>query len=57
MFFDNEYVDDLENYKKESSKAIVNLKFILVDKKVYDSIKKLFLKKHISLKVYFAQVI
>ena len=45
VMLDNEYVDDLENYKKESSKAIVNLKFILVDKKVYDSIKKLFLKK------------
>ena len=53
VMLDNEYVDDLENYKKESSKAIVNLKFILVDKKVYDSIKKLFLKKHISLESVF----
>ena len=53
VMLDNEYVDDLENYKKESSKATVNLKFILVDKKVYDSIKKLFLKKHISLESVF----
>ena len=53
IMLDNNYVQDLDNYKKESSRAIIDLKFILVDKKIYDSIKKLFLNKHISLESVF----
>ena len=49
IMLDNSYVKEIESYKRESYKAIINLKFILVDKKVFESIKKLFLKKHISL--------
>ncbi len=49
IMLDNSYVKEIESYKRESYKAIINLKFILVDKKVLESIKKLFLKKHISL--------
>ncbi len=53
IMLDNNYVQDVDNYKKESSKAIINLKFILVDKKAYETIKQIFLKKHISIESVF----
>ena len=53
IMLDNNYVQDIDNYKKESSKAIIDLKFILVDKRVYETLKQLFLRKHISLERVF----
>ena len=51
--FDNKVVEDLENTHDHVSDVIIELKFIVIQKKVYDTFKKLFSKNQISLKNTF----
>tara|TARA_B100000131_G_C18091815_1_gene602510 strand:+ start:402 stop:1547 length:1146 start_codon:yes stop_codon:yes gene_type:complete len=51
--FDNKVVEDLENTHDQVSDVIIELKFIVIQKKVYDTFKKLFSKNQISLKNTF----
>ena len=51
--FDNKVVEDLENTHDQVSNVIIELKFIVIQKKVYDTFKKLFSKNQISLKNTF----
>mgnify|MGYP001290922134 FL=1 len=51
--FDGKTIDNLENISQEASKVTIELKFILISKKIYDFFKTMLLKKHISLKNVF----
>ncbi len=56
--FDDQIIENLDNFSQEVYKAQVELKFIMINKKNYDEIKKLFLKKHISLQnIYCASYV
>ena len=49
IVFDDKTVDNIENISQEVYKAIIEIKFILFDKKVSEDFKKFLLKKHIFL--------
>tara|TARA_B100000029_G_scaffold49351_1_gene45015 strand:+ start:4030 stop:5166 length:1137 start_codon:yes stop_codon:yes gene_type:complete len=49
LFLDEVIIEDLENVSQEASKVVIELKFILINKKVCDLLKNLFLKKQISI--------
>ena len=51
--FDNKVVEDLENMHDQVSDVIIELKFIVIQKKIHDTFKKLFSKNQISLKNTF----
>ena len=51
--FDNKVVEDLENTHDQVSDVIIELKFIVIQKKIHDTFKKLFSKNQISLKNTF----
>ena len=51
--FDNTVVEDLENMHDQVSDVIIELKFIVIQKKIHDTFKKLFSKNQISLKNTF----
>ena len=53
IIFDNKSIEYTDNISQEVSKANVELKIIMINKKTCDSIKNLFIKKHISLKNIF----
>ena len=53
ILLDDNIIKDLENISQEASKAIVELKFILINKNVCNFLKKLFLKKHITISNIF----
>jgi len=53
IIFDNKSIEYTDNISQEVSKANVELKIIMISKKTCDSIKNLFIKKHISLKNIF----
>ena len=53
IIFDNKSIEYIDNVSQEVSKANVELKIILINTKTCNSIKKLFTKKHISLKNIF----
>ena len=53
IIFDNKSIEYIDNISQEVSKANVELKIILINKKNCNSIKNLFIKKHISLKNIF----
>ena len=53
IIFDNKSIENTDNISQEVSKANVELKIIMINKKTCDSIKNLFIKKHISLKNIF----
>ncbi len=50
IIFDNEFFEETEFISKEVNQAVVEIKFILINKSDLDSIKNLLLKKHISIK-------
>ena len=50
IIFDDNIIENPENILQEVYKATIELKFILIDKKICSTIKNLFLKKHISIK-------
>ncbi len=50
IFLNDLEIQSLEKVSQEASKVKIELKFILIDKKVCDKLKNLFLKKHITLK-------
>ena len=53
IIFDNKNIEYTDNISQEVSKANVELKIIMINKKTYDVINNLFIKKHISLKNIF----
>ena len=53
IFFDNNNIQVSEKIAQEAHKVTIDLKFIMIDKKIYDFIKNLFSKKHISLKTIY----
>ena len=53
IIFDNKNIEYTDNISQEVSKANVELKIIMINKKTYDAINNLFIKKHISLKNIF----
>ena len=53
IIFDDNAINDFENISQQVQKAVVELKFIIVDKKISNFFKDLFLKKHISIKNIF----
>ncbi len=56
--FDDQIIENLDNFSQEVYKAQVEIKFIMINKKNYDEIKKLFLKKHIHLQnIYCASYV
>ena len=58
IFFDNKNVVNNEIKSQAVNKATIELKFILIDKKNFESVKKLLLKKHISItNIYCASYI
>ena len=58
IFFDNKNVVNNDIKSQAVNKATIELKFILIDKKNFESIKKLLLKKHISItNIYCASYI
>ncbi len=53
IIFDNKSIEYTDNISQEVSKANVELKIVMINKKTCDSIKSLFIKKHILLKNIF----
>ena len=53
IILDDKVIENLENISQEVYKVTVELKFILINKKIYNLFKNLFLKKHISIKNIF----
>ena len=53
IIFDNKSIEYIDNISEEVSKANVELKIILINTKICNLIKNLFIKKHISLKNIF----
>ena len=53
IIFDNKSIKYMDNISEEVSKANVELKIILINTKICNLIKNLFIKKHISLKNIF----
>ncbi len=49
IFLDDKIIENLENISHEASKVTLELKFVMINKKILDFLKNLFLKKHISL--------
>ena len=53
IIFDNKNIEYTDNISQKVSKANVELKIIMINKKIYNAINNLFIKKHISLKNIF----
>ena len=53
IIFDNKNIENTDNISQKVSKANVELKFIMINNKIYNAINNLFIKKHISLKKIF----
>jgi len=53
IIFDGKKIENLANISQEASKVTIELKFIMINKKVCDFVEELFLKKHITLKNIF----
>ena len=53
IIIDDKSIQSFENISQQASKVTIDLKFIIIDKKIFDLIKDLFFKKHISLKKIF----
>ncbi len=49
IYFDGKIINDLENISQKASKVTLDIKFILVDKKISNFLKNLFIKNDISL--------
>ena len=49
IYFDGEIINYTENISQKVSNLNLEIKFILIDKNVYNKIRDLFLKKHITL--------
>ena len=53
LYFDDKLISETERLTQTASKVVVETKFILIDKKFFQKIRDLFIKKHISLKSFF----
>ena len=53
IIIDDKAIQSTENISQKASKVTIELKFIIINKKIFDLIKNLFSKKHISLKKIF----
>ena len=53
ILLDDKIVNEIEEVTTRSSNLIIELKFILIDKKISNKLKELFLKKHIAVKNIF----
>tara|TARA_B100001123_G_C15316388_1_gene1026251 strand:- start:459 stop:1601 length:1143 start_codon:yes stop_codon:yes gene_type:complete len=53
IIFDDKVIENLENISQEVYKVTLELKFILINKKIYNFFKNLFFKRHISIKNTF----
>ncbi len=53
ILLDGQIINEIETITTKSSKLIIELKFILIDKKISNKLKELFLKKQISVKNVF----
>ena len=53
VILDDSIIENLDSISNEASKVIIDLKFILIDKKVCDFFKNFFLDKHISIRKIF----
>ena len=53
IIIDDKVIQSFENISQQASKITIELKFIIINKKIFDLIKDLFSKKHISLKKIF----
>ena len=53
LIFDDDVVENFQNIKSKVNKVTLELKFIMINKKLCDTLKNLFFSKHISLKEIF----
>ena len=53
LFFDDDEVENFQNITSKVNKVTLELKFIMINKKLCDTLKNLFFSKHISLKEIF----
>ena len=58
IYFDNKIIENFDNISQEVNNAVVEIKFIMIDKKIYNNVKSLFSNEHIHLQnVYCASYI
>ena len=48
IFLDNKSINNISNISQEVYKVTIELKFIMINKKIFDEIKNLFSSQHIS---------
>ncbi len=53
IYFDDIEMRDLNNVSKKTKNVVIEIKFILIDKIIFNKLKNLLLKKHILLKKIF----
>ena len=53
LIFDDDVVENFQNIKSKVNKVTLELKFIMINKKLCDTLKNLFFSKHIFLKEIF----
>ena len=47
--FDNNIIEDFDNISQKADNVVLEIKFIMISKKIYNDIKRLFYKEHIDL--------
>ena len=58
IYFDNKIIENFDNIFQEVNNAVLEIKFIMINKKIYNNIKSLFSNEHIHLQnVYCASYI